>query len=158
LLFQEIVRESFTQTVKVSIFCRGIPKTDNEDLNKRMEEIEVAMVTAVTKLREADAGLRLRASVIGRAVVDGWEVADVFESLKNGEAEDPSIEKARKLAAEKRKMPSKEAKTKRARGPEQADRREMFRSQPHISQQYYPQQSMMWQVQPQLQVGFQVVS
>jgi hypothetical protein len=101
-------------TVNVSICFRGIPKTDNEDLNKRMEEIEVAMTMAVVKLREADAGLRLRASIIGRAVVDGWEVADIFESLKNGEVEDPSIEKARKMAAEKRKLPSKEDKAKRA--------------------------------------------
>jgi hypothetical protein len=102
--------------VKSLCIFRGIPKTDNEDLNKRMEEIEVAMTLAVMKLREADAGLRLRASIIGRAVVDGWEVADVFESLKSGEVEDPSIEKARKMAAEKRKLPPKEEKAKRGRG------------------------------------------
>jgi hypothetical protein len=78
-----------------------------------MEEFEVAMTLAVMKLQEADAGLRLRASVIGRAVVDSWEVADVFESLKSGEVEDQSIEKARKMAVEKRKLPPKEEKAKR---------------------------------------------
>ena len=61
------------------------------------------LIAVRAKLREAEAAMRLRTKVIQQAVTDNWDVADEFELLEKGVAENPNLAKARKNVADKRK-------------------------------------------------------
>ena len=92
-----------------------MPELTAEADKARMASLSKALLEVRDLLKEANKALTLRVSVVGRAVSNGWEVADIFESLEMGFSENPNVEKARKLAAEKRKNSGKEFNPKRAR-------------------------------------------
>jgi hypothetical protein len=82
------------------------------------------LIAVRAKLREAEAAMRLRTKVIQQAVTDNWDVADEFELLEKGVAENPNLAKARKNVADKRKksaeaLPKPAKRGKWSSGPSQ---------------------------------------